>query len=188
MITTDSDTLVNGRSTFNGNSATEATSTVKARSSSGRFDSDSTTRSYYDLVSGPQVKVFGTITQATASGFSITTTVRLEPFLLRRFDLSSGNNFTQSYTIKTETNPSFSTIPDQSATAKITFVGMERISVPAGSFNSCKFTTETTIGGSTTTSTEWFATGNGTSLRTLSGNTDSVLVSATINGTQVAGN
>ena len=178
---------MNGRSTFNGNSASESTSTVQARSTSGNANSDSTTRSYIDLVSGAsQFKLFGTSTQATASGFSISTTVTFEPFRLQRFDLSAGESYTQTYTIKTQSN--FGSAPDQTVTSRVTFVGVERISVPAGSFEACRFLTEDTIGSNTASSTTWIATGSGTSIKTVSGNTESVLVSGSTNGMALTGN
>lgn len=84
----------------------------------------------------------------------------------------------------------YSTTTDQTKTKK--FAGMETVTVPAGTFKSCRFeeTVQATTLGKTTTdiSTHWVAFGSGLEVKTVAGTSTTELIAATINGSAVTGN
>ena len=75
---------------------------------------------------------------------------------------------------------------------KTTYVGQESVTVPAGTFNACKFTEDATATfdgqTSTSTATTWMAVGSGQFLKSVSEGDTNELVSASINGEPVTGN
>ena len=194
-LTTTSDSVVMRTTTFKGNNANETESTVQARSQSNpEVNSDSTTYSYTRL-DGTTLKIFGVVTEAEAQGFTITTTISNEPPAEERFDLSPGQSYTQSYTTTQENGSvgGFQIPPTETQfTVKTTYVGQESVTVPAGTFNACKFTEDATATfdgqTSTSTATTWMAVGSGQFLKSVSEGDTNELVSASINGEPVTGN
>lgn len=131
----------------------------------------------------------GSVTSASVQGIATTTTTVLNPPARNpRFTLSAGQSATttRSGTATTEITglpvaaPATST--PISETVTITYVGQESVSVPAGSYNACKFTTSDG-------NTEWYAPGSGVLVKSESvGNGGSVtleLTSAQINGAAI---
>ena len=194
-LTTTSDSVVMRTTTFKGNNANETESTVQARSQSNpEVNSDSTTYSYTRL-DGTTLKIFGVVTEAEAQGFTITTTISNEPPAEERFDLSPGQSYTQSYTTTQENGSvgGFQIPPTETQfTVKTTYVGQESVTVPAGTFNACKFTEDATATfdgqTSTSTATTWMAVGSGQFLKSVSEGDTNELISASINGEPVTGN
>ena len=123
---------------------------------------------------------------------NVVTTVTNNPAIEKRFDLSPGQSYTQSYTSATNTNvtliASLTTIPlivaETPTSLKTTYVGRERISVQAGSFDACKFIDEMTTPGGTAITATWLAVGSGQFLKSEIINSGQVteLVNASING------
>ncbi|MFC4249934.1 hypothetical protein [Sinimarinibacterium flocculans] len=194
-LTTTSDSVVMRSTTFKGNNANETESTVQARSQSNpEVNSDSTTYSYTRL-DGTTLKIFGVVTEAEAQGFTITTTISNEPPAEERFDLLPGQSYTQSYTTTQENGSvgGFQIPPTETQfTVKTTYVGQESVTVPAGTFNACKFTEDATATfdgqTSTSTATTWMAVGSGQFLKSVSEGDTNELISASINGEPVTGN
>ena len=83
---------------------------------------------------------------------------------------------------------SLTTIPlivaETPTSLKTTYVGRERISVQAGSFDACKFIDEMTTPGGTAITATWLAVGSGQFLKSEIINSGQVteLVNASING------
>jgi hypothetical protein len=178
---------------FKGNTARETESTVQARSQSNpEINSDSKTFSHTRL-DGTTLKIFGVVTEAQAQGFDITTTTSNDPPAEERFDLDPGQSYTQSYTTTQEGGSVGGLqIPATQTqfTVKTTYNGQESVTVPAGTFNACKFTDETTatVSGQSSTATTWLAVGSGQFLKSVSEGDSNELISAAINGAPVTGN
>lgn len=185
VITTTSDSVVMRQTTFKGNTAIEAESEVDADASDPAYSSDSTTLTYTKLSPGRGLLTFGVITEASVSGFAFTTTVSNDPAREFRYDLNAGQSYSQDYTVTVENPaPAPSTQVDIAETIK--YIGRESVTVPAGTFNACKFqTSSSTDGGAAAVTTEWFAVGSGIFLKNKSGGDESVLISASINGAPV---
>jgi hypothetical protein len=103
------------------------------------------------------------------------------PPVITRFDLNAGESYTQTYSVRVTAAGGGST---NTETRKTTFVGIESVTVPAGTFRACRFVDETTVLGVTTRGTQWYSGVVGTSVRTSddAGTSVTVLESATING------
>ncbi len=171
--------------TYNGNDAVEAKAIVTADASDDTFDSQSTTFTYSKLGNNNNsMFVYGTVTEASSFGFTFTTSTTIDPYREDRYNLNVGDSYTQTYTVNTESSAPGATIPPSQITSKTTYLGRENVTVPAGTFNACKFKIESQDSSTMT----WTAPGNGISLKTVSGNTETVLNSASINGTPISGN
>lgn len=191
-LTTVSSTTVQGSSTFNGQAAIRSSYT---QDTTGSAPSSSTGNTYTRNAGTARVETLGVEEKSTAtvSGYTANTdtTTKFDPANLRRFDLNAGDSYTQTYTVTTSgtvTAAGFSTPVNNSTSIseKVTYLGRESVTVPLGTFaNACKVLTESTAGGSTTSTTVWFAPGSGVSLKQVSGTTTSVTSDAKINGTKV---
>jgi hypothetical protein len=114
---------------------------------------------------GTEAVYYGTKAETTTSiaGFNITTSVTssYSPAWRFPFSLTSGQSFTNPASVVTiETNTGTGvTTTTQNQTTTYRFVGVESVSVAAGTFETCRVetSTATTTGGSTTTSssTQW---------------------------------
>ncbi|WP_211242940.1 hypothetical protein [Sinimarinibacterium sp. CAU 1509] len=185
QLTTSFDSTLTRRTSFKGYSnALESVSDVTATSTDPSHNSTSATKSYGDL-DGNTYKTYGVITESTVSGTAFTMTVWNEPPRETRYALDPGQSYSQTYTIKSETPLSPFPIPDQSVTTTTTYVGRETVTVPAGTFATCRFSeTDATVSGSTTT-TNWIAVDSGLLIKAVSEGDESVLISAKINGVAV---
>lgn len=106
---------------------------------------------------------------STSAGSSDTYTVLTPPVVDREFTLSPGES-TPSLTV-TQVDTTINTINGvasppvtQTTTHTIapkTFVGIENVTVPAGTFSTCRFTEPQTSNGVTTTLTRWLLVGYG---------------------------
>lgn len=82
-----------------------------------------------------------------------------------RYDLGAGENFTQTYDATSSDDTEITKV-----TRTVTFVGIEPVTVPAGTFEACRFTIDdiVTINGellATHRTTNWLAVHSGISLR-----------------------
>jgi len=178
---------VAGPAVFNGNQATQldVTGTITAGDGAGV-----TTRAktYLRLNGAVEDTFGGTSDLIPPPG---TGTAVYSPPRRGRFDLAVGASFTQTVT-ETMTitgSPTSNGSHSRSQTTTRTFLGFEDVSVPAGTFaQACKWRDDIQVSdapGVTTTATEWVARQSGLPLRTLSGASDQVLLSASINGVPV---
>ena len=71
----------------------------------------------------------------------------------------------------------------------VTYVGQEQVSVPAGTYNTCKLETTTTAGNTTTTQTSWLIVGKGIPVKTTTtaaGSTQTIeATSVKVNGSSI---
>ena len=171
------DWTVKGPKTFEGQSAIETTlrlsgtMTVQGETAS----SDFTTTNYGRATGSAEFTSYGSEssrTSAAPGGFSSTSATKMvytPPWVSRVYALAVGQSTTETSTSVTTTTNSITaggvTLPPTttSATTNSTlttkFVGREQVTVPAGTYNTCKFEVTTSgIGGVTTT---WVIDGKG---------------------------
>ena len=205
VLTTTSEIVVLRETMFNGVMAFEAEADVQARSTTHpEINSDSTTREYYTVdVPNRRFRFHGIVTE-TVSPLTTTITVTNNPGWLERYDLDAGASFDQQYDSALVTDipspfpgvPGGSTTVDSTVDRTTTYHGREQVTVPAGTFDACKFTdvvsTTTDASGTgpstdTSTTTRWMAVGSGIFLKSISGGDENVTVSYSIDGVPVTG-
>ena len=197
-VLTTAVTDVLGKATFKGRQATESKSVVKARSATNpEINSDSITYTYTGLAdNNTTLLVYGVVPDATTeSGVTVQATISQDPPKEDRFNLTAGQSYSHSYVQTTETKSSFggTQLPTQTITTNVvdnrTYVGRESITVPAGTFETCKFTQTTSFDGNNSgTSTTWISVDHGFFVKSIAGDTENVIVSLSINGNKVIGN
>ena len=192
QLTATSVNTVKGIASFNGKSVIEILSNVTA---TGVSPSKSTQNNYFTVDNANLIEYYhGSIINVTEPAMAAgKQTLTLTPAMEDRFALSKGQSSTQSYQTRTEGSVMgfpYSTTTDQTKTKK--FAGMETVTVPAGTFKSCRFeeTVQATTLGKTTTdiSTHWVAFGSGLEIKTVAGTSTTELLAANINGSAVTGN
>jgi len=190
-VTTDSNTLANQMTTYNGHNALESVSVVDAVASDPRFSSKSTTKSYIAVDGGAKTtQLFGTMTETTTPAVS-TLTTKIEPPQIVKWNLDPGESYTQTFTITTGGTVSAGgmslPIPETTANNKLkrTYIGRDTVTVPAGTFEACHFQEDSTVNGTTATTETWFSVGSGVQLKAISDGDVTVLISASINGTPI---
>lgn len=181
-----SDSTVTGPKTFEGISAIEV-KVVSTADVSG-VGSGTTDVFNYIGVSGLTAYSYGATTQVGSGMAAVTNKTVFSPPVQFRYDLAPGESFIQEYASTATLTYAIPGVPPNVTTVntrqKVTFVGVEQITVPAGTFNACKFSienTDVTPGGSggTSVATNWVAVGSGVSLR----NESPVQGSSTVNVT-----
>jgi hypothetical protein len=114
--------------------------------------------------------VYGSVLTFTsgADQGAVVRTVFSPPLVDRRFTLSAGQSTTVTTTATaTATLPSGQQQVNQlSETATVTFTGQEQITVPAGSFRSCRF--DVSLAGAAQPNVIWFQVGSGVVLKIIS--------------------
>ncbi len=139
---------------------------------------DTQVKTYQTAVPAGEVTFFGAVTRVVTpvAGFSLTNdsrTVYSPPWVDRRFTLNAGQTLTQTYTGTTTATvggfpgvPGTSTTTTTTTTQHVRFVGLESVTVPAGTFNACKFedTDPATPANMTTT---WPAVNHGSMVKTV---------------------
>lgn len=197
------------QTTYNGQSAFETVqdSTVTLTAPAAGT-STTNTKSYTGSATATGIMQYGSIvtTAINASGASgsVVVTGNYTPaWEDRMFLMTVGQTDTVTYTSTVSSQTSFTGLPALPATNStstetrvLKFVGLETVTVPAGTFsNACRFeVTSTTAGssGSPTLTTMWMAPNNvGVSLKVVAGtaadpsNTTQELTSGTVNGVAV---
>jgi hypothetical protein len=102
------------------------------------------------------------------------------PFRDKRYTLVPGEMLTQTSTAVTTTNfpPAPLTTTTNTTTQIVRYLGQENVTVPAGTFATCKFEFENL--------TTWEAKGKGIQVKSITSNQETtVLTSGTINGSPV---
>jgi hypothetical protein len=117
----------------------------------------------YSRLDGTDLLTFGSITTLTAPSPGTLTSVNSPPNRDRRFSLDVGESSTSTFTATTTTN--FEGVPptvfSTDLTETVTYLGRETVTVPAGTFETCKFDQ----GG---VGTQWLAVGNGLAVKSFS--------------------
>jgi hypothetical protein len=122
-----------------------------------------------------------TITATVGASTIVSTSrkVNTPPYISREFALSPGQSTGPQTSISVTTEqttidgvPRPATTTTETSTSNITFVGYETITIPAGTFNTCKFTTTR----DTTTSTSWALVGYGVAVKNGTNAAQAVLV------------
>jgi len=161
-------TTVGGLTTFEGYQAREVITLVSG--SHAGMSSNSTTRSYSSRTGDAEVTYYGSIStySSTMEGVTYNSTVRTvmsPPYVDAQYSLAVGASVTSTHSGSSTTTTSMTGAPDQIYASPFTssmttkYVGQESVTVPAGTFNTCKF--EVTTPGSTDVSTSWFVVGPG---------------------------
>ena len=112
----------------------------------------------------------------------------------KRYSLAAGASATQTYTITS--TATFTGLPpinsSQSQTETVRYLGRDSVTVPAGTFDTCKFEQTIGTGASAVTSTQWTAAGSaaGVTVKSVSpgdaGSTTTLeLKAGTINGSAI---
>lgn len=190
-LTVTSKNTVKGTATFNGQAVIEIVSDVVA---TGISPSKSTQSNYFtidtaNMIEAYQGSVINVIEPAVTAGKQ---TLTLTPALQDRFELTLNQAYTQAYKIRTDGSVAgfpYSQTSDHEYTKR--FVGIENVTVPAGTFKACRYaeSTKTTVAGQTSSesTTRWVAAGSGIEVKSVSGNSTTELQSAKINGSNVTG-
>lgn len=187
---------VTGQKQFNGETAIETDGTTETTVSNGTTSS-ARTQTYSQLNTGSSTfNTLGTVTMAAAEGFNVNSTSTFEPKRVDRYNLNAGDSYTQNYTITTESSVGSNTFTSTNQVkSTVTYLGNESVTVPAGTFDSCKVqdVEENTSGGSTTTftTTNWYDVGSGLLLKVVAEDDESndttttELVSGSVNGAAI---
>ncbi|MDJ0879242.1 MAG: hypothetical protein QNI86_11565 [Halieaceae bacterium] len=185
---TAEDFFVDGAAVFEGMDVLQSTREVESLAPG--FSSTSVTRQFYTVdTSGPVVTtVGGEVETFTGSSTIISRTV-YEPGLQSRFDLQPGEPFSQTV-VATTTQSLGGQETSVSAELEITgtYVGRQVITVPAGTFEACRYESVTIsrVEGQpefVSENTQWLAVGSGVTLRVRAEGLDfQVLVEGTLNG------
>jgi hypothetical protein len=187
-----SDSQVLGPKVFEGNQTTEVKALVITTS-----PVSTTTESfnYVGVDGGFSVSYGGTSTMDLAGvGTTDVKTVFVPP---QRFayNLAAGESYSQVYEARTTSTTTVFGVPNTQQTTvnvaqRITFNGIESVTVPAGTFQACKFTIEegASAGAYDSSSTNWLAVGSGVPVKNQSENGVLELLRGQVNGTAVVGN
>lgn len=164
--------------TFEGSSARESTTTTTGTNTISGVSAaiDTEVKSYQNAAANGETTQFGVLVRATtpAGGFSLTTnskTVFSPPWVDRRFTMTAGQTLVQTYAGTTTTSTSIPGVPaapvasNVSVSQTVRFIGIESVTVPAGTFQACKFEEFATATPAEVTTT-WLAPVNGVMVRT----------------------
>lgn len=183
------ETNVTGAAKFNGRQATRAVNELTLPDDPSVVTQSN---SYFLADNGKKrTKNLGTESETFRNGKSIgTTVVEFDPELLTRFDLAAGASYVQEYKSRITNSFGGSTMKSTiTQTVTTTYVGVEKITVPAGTFNACKFREESKQKqfGLTIKSVRrlWYGVGNGLQLREDNESSVTELVSAKIDGQSI---
>jgi hypothetical protein len=167
---------------FEGQNASEwATNQVVNYPSFGTFTTASRS---YSALDGLVTVTFGSIVDLTTPVSGTSKSVFTPPFLNRRYTLAPGESTTSTSTMVTTTT--LTGMPPTTQTTSHTqtdrYLGQESVTVPAGTFNACKF--------ETANQTTWEAVGRGVMVKSISldssgGTTTMQLTAGSINGTPI---
>ncbi len=98
----------------------------------------------YGKVNGANFSTYGVVNTSTAAGFTVASTIVLNPASAVPTSPALNTPYTNRYATTTDVNGAAQAPVNQ--TVVTTYEGIETISVPAGTFAACKIKTETTIG------------------------------------------
>ena len=177
------DQVLEGGAIFNGQAALKATINT---STEGEFPSSGVIRAYFQREGNTRIRDLGNetdnLTPGTASRVNTIT-----PYELRRYDLAAGESYSQSFQVESRVfTGGEGQVENVSVDATVRFDGVESLTVPAGTFDACRFThsrTTTESGFSfSSTDVEWFHVGTGILLKHQEDDSLTELRSAVVNG------
>lgn len=154
--------------TFNGlNNLTSQVQTIVTKYSAGAFEPGVTTVNHtvHQAFEGTDVITYGTESAVAVAGAitSRSSAVYTPPVRDKRFTLGTGATLNYVFDVATTTTPPGSTTTHPVLTF-VTYAGQESITVPAGTFTTCKF--HTTSNGYSLV--EWLIKGKGIEARSVS--------------------
>ena len=177
-----SDFTHTANTTFEGNSAAEWSGT-QTTNYAGQPSTVSRTKTYM-RVEGLEILMFGGTAEITTPVAGSTKIVFTPPYRNRRYALDVGETDTHTFTSTTTGTFGGFTLPPTTSTSTetIRYLGRETVTVPAGTFQTCKFE----IDGVTTT---WEIVGKGLAAKTSSSSQGTTftleLTAGSINGAPV---
>jgi len=185
---------VGGLTSFEGHQARAVTTTTRGSSAEGAVLDTSV--SYVRRTGDAENTEYGyTDTMAITSGGNSVTissrTVWSPPVIERFFGLAVGQSYTTTYsgttTQTTRGMPGVSEAPETStdtSTTTMRYVGRQTITVPAGTYQTCRF--DSTYGSAAGSDSEWRIVGSGIVVKTISGTGSATTIteaaSVTLNG------
>lgn len=118
-------------------------------------------RSYFNQTASQSI-LYGIINQTSMMGFTVDSTIVFDPIVTYPLAQNPGDVHTQTYKMTTTMSglPVAVPVPDVTQTTSRKFIGIERVSVIAGSFNACRFEDSVNVaGGGSTVTNNWFYAG-----------------------------
>ncbi|WP_269618264.1 hypothetical protein [Zhongshania sp. BJYM1] len=203
--TTSSDTTTKSGVEFNGEQTFEARSVVEVVSSIAPDQVfESVDQRYFSAAEiNARLLTHGFVETTMQDGFNIETIESNTPGALSRFDLSRGDSYSQTFQQRRKVEANGVPVQDASTEVEyeILYEGRETIIVPAGAFEACKFSLYNgprkesvsdgaiiEIAGGEKGSDIWISSGSGLLLRQLVGQTEELLLEATIADEAITGN
>ncbi|HSW09085.1 hypothetical protein [Aquabacterium sp.] len=197
--TVTSDTLVGALTSFEGQQAREVVTTTTGSQTIGGMtaSADGEIKSYQRKSGDAEVTNYGSVIvkQNSVGGISTTTTLKTvwsPPWVSREYGLAVGQSLSVTQSGSTTSTMTYS-IPgyppvvntsSSTLTETVKYVGRESVTVPAGTFEACKFERTNAEDGSL--STNWLSVGNGLPLKTVIGSGTEMMTmqatSITVNG------
>jgi len=178
---------VGGLVTFEGHQARETTTTTTGTNTTQGFTvSVNTTGKVYTARTGDaEVTTYGATFVASGAGYSSSIrSVYTPPAVTRVYSLAQGASITEteSGTVTSTTvvgfgQPDIVNTTQFSSTTTTKYVGQESVTVPAGTYNACKF--EVTSSGSNDVTTNWFVVGKGFHVKSVAGGSVPQTIEAT---------
>jgi hypothetical protein len=193
------DTLVGNLTTFEGNSAREIAvkTTGTHTSAAGSLAVNTDNKVYLKKTGDAEVTQYGALltTSSVVAGFTLTTTSKTvwsPPWVDKQYGLAIGGTYTYTETGSITTTsgglfglPGTTATTPISSTQTVTYVGRESVTVPAGTYNACKF--QTTTPGNTDVTRQWVIVGKGVPVQTITTNAAGT-VTQTIQATSITVN
>lgn len=181
------DSTVGNVTGFEGNAQAREISTKVTdlgTSSSGSFDGTFEGKTYQRRTGDAEVTDYGSTSQfsQTQGGTSVTfssKSVNTPPFADKQYGLAIGQSYTYTVNSTTTQTTQFGGVPATSNTSSgsytetIKFVSREQVTVPAGTYNTCKFETRNPL--STNVTTDWVIDGKGLSVKSTDANANGVI-------------
>lgn len=174
------DATVGVLTTFEGQSAVEnAVKTTGSNTVAGITTAIDTNGKYYSRrTAAAEVTVYGLVLTTTlqVAGFTVPTeskSVWSPPWVDRRFSLAQGALLTQTYSGSTTSTiggiagaPPTVTVTPATVSSTTKFVGVESVTVPAGTYSACKFE-DYAVATPTEITTSWLIVGKGILVKSL---------------------
>jgi hypothetical protein len=171
---------VGSQKTFEGQQAVETVATTTGTNTVAGVTTsiDTVVKAYTRKTGAAEITYYGALVTASQQvlGFSIpmeTKTVWTPPWVDHRYTLGVGEQLTQTYSGSTTIttggvlgSPSTVTTQPTPVSNVVKFVGIESVTVPAGTYNACKFQ-DWAVATPTEVTTTWLIVGKGMLVKTL---------------------
>ncbi len=168
---------VKNQTTFKGQPALE---TVSVTETVGAAPSSSVSHGFISVdIANKRSLTLGNRVE-TSAPIVVTSETAFSPAMLMRFDLNAGESYSQSFDSTTTTTTMGLTIPvTTSNSATTTFAGIESVTVPAGTFDACRFDIQDNNG----LTKRWVSVDDGVEIKVEAFDGDvTVLLSGSLNG------